>query len=100
MCPVTHGVHDWKLEYQEPLEGRFIGMRSVHWMKKPEEYQYGSKMSAAHKQDWYFHCNGVLRNIVLLFWCWKQEVQKCMYTTTRVHRFTSLKTAISIINTK
>jgi hypothetical protein len=68
MCPVTHeGVHDWKLEYQERLEGRFIGMCSIHWMKKPEEYQYGSKMGAAHKQDWYFHCNGVSRNIVLVF---------------------------------
>jgi hypothetical protein len=49
----------WKLECQELLEGKLIEMCSIHWMQEHEEYQYESKMSVAHKQDWYCYCNGV-----------------------------------------
>jgi hypothetical protein len=49
----------WKLEYQEPLEGKLIEMCSIHWMQEHEEYQYENKMSVAHKQDWYCICNCV-----------------------------------------
>ena len=54
MCPVTQEGVD-----QEPLEFKLIEMCSIHWMQEHEAYQNESKMSVAHRQDWYCYCNGV-----------------------------------------
>ena len=42
ICVLWHrkGYMIWKLKYQEPLEGKFIEMCTIHWMQEHEIYQW------------------------------------------------------------